>query len=75
MEEKKVPPYRTSSGLEIGKFYVPQDKKQDQSFDSQLLQTALLETKKEIKTNTAIGYYLVFMAVLIVIELFFVITK
>ena len=75
MEEKKVTPYRTSSGLEIGKYYVPPEKKDSQSFDSQLLQNALLETKKEIKTNRAIGYYLVFMVVLIAIEIYFIIIK
>ena len=75
MEEKKVTPYRTSSGLEIGKYYVPPEKKDSQSFDSQLLQEALLETKKEIRNNTAIGCYLVFVAVLIAIELYFIIAK
>ena len=51
MEDKKVTPYRTSSGLEIGKFYIPPEKKQSQNFDDQLLQEALLNTKQEIKTD------------------------
>jgi hypothetical protein len=75
MEDKKIPPYRTSSGLEIGKYYVQPDKRQDQSFDTQLLQQALLETKKEIKFTRSLGYYLVFMAVLIAIEIYFLIIK
>ena len=51
MEEKKITPYRTRSGLEIGKFYVPPEKKDTQSFDNQLLQEALLASYE--KTSTA----------------------
>jgi len=51
MEEKKVTPYRTSSGLEIGKFYNPPEKKSDQNFDNQLLQEALLKTNYEVKSS------------------------
>lgn len=51
MEEQKIPPYRTRSGLEIGKFYVPPEKKDSQSLDNQLLQEALL-TSYEKKSIT-----------------------
>jgi hypothetical protein len=41
MEKPKVTPYRTKTGLEIGKFYMP---KQDleYSYDMELLQESLL---------------------------------
>jgi hypothetical protein len=41
MEKPKVTPYRTRTGIEIGKFYVPPSNMQ-QSYDMELLQESLL---------------------------------
>lgn len=41
MEENKVVPYMTRTGLQIGRLYVP-EKKLEYSYDMELLQEAIL---------------------------------
>lgn len=43
-EKKKVTPYRTSKGIEIGKFYTPPVGK-PMSFDEELIQLAFIEDR------------------------------
>ena len=41
MDKPKVTPYRTKTGIEIGKFYVPRSN-MEYSYDMELLQESLL---------------------------------
>lgn len=76
MDKKQVVPYRTKSGLEIGKFYVEPEFKEREPFDNQLLQEALLETKKdETRGYRGLHYYLAFVLVMVLIEIYFVLTR
>ena len=56
-EPVKVTPYRTSKGIEIGKFYIPPAGK-PMSFDEELIQLAFIEDRgyilKEKLKNLAV---------------------
>ena len=57
MKEQKVTPYKTRTGIEIGKFYVPPVGK-PMSFDEELIQLAFIEDRgyifKEKLKNLAV---------------------
>ena len=76
MDKKQVVPYRTKSGLEIGKFYVEKEFKESESFDNQLLQEALLESKKdETRGYRGLHYYLLFVLIMVLIQLYFLLPE
>jgi hypothetical protein len=75
MEEKKVVPFRTCAGVEIGKFYVPPEKKMESNPENELLQQALLHEEKKDRGYGSVGFYMAFVVVMIALELYFVITR
>ena len=44
MEKQKITPYKTRTGIEIGKFYMPPRNRQ-MSFDEELIQMAFIEDR------------------------------
>ncbi len=77
MNDKTVVPYRTPSGLEIGKFYVPPKARDNlvdfmDIHDRDLIQTAYIknEPKNKNRGYGSLHAYLVFVAFMALLELY-----
>jgi hypothetical protein len=66
MSNKNITPYKTKSGLEIGKHYQP-TKTEDTNYDMDLIQHAFLSDPKELRRER------IFVATYVVVALFAVI--
>jgi len=75
MDSQNTIPYKTKTGLEIGKFYVKPVEKFDENYENILLQDALLDNRKKDKGYKSLNYYLLFCAVILALELYFLITR
>ena len=47
MDKSKVTPYKTKTGIEIGKFYIPPTGK-NMTFDEELIQLVLIEDRSYV---------------------------
>jgi len=75
MDSQNTIPYKTKTGLEIGKFYVKPIDKFDDNHENILLQDALLGSPKKDRGYKSLNYYLLFCAVILGLELYFLLTR